>query len=83
MKKLHPALSFLRRLGQNNDRAWFNAHRDEYEAARRQWFDEVDRLIARLATHHPEVAVRDARASGGPPRRTTAGVRLRIRRGGR
>ena len=63
MKKLHPALSFLRRLGQNNDRAWFNAHRDEYEAARRQWFDEVDRLIARLATYHPEVAVRDARAS--------------------
>ena len=54
--RLHPALSFLRRLADNNNREWFAAHRDEYEQLRQQWFDELARLIARLAVHDPRVA---------------------------
>lgn len=53
LRKLHPALGFLRRLAENNDRAWFQAHKDEYDAVREQWLSEVDRLIARLAQHDP------------------------------
>ena len=59
--KLHPALSFLRRLADNNNREWFHAHKEEYDAVREQWFAELDRFIARLATHDPRVAQNDAR----------------------
>lgn len=54
--KLHPAFSYLRRLAANNDRAWFAAHRAEYDAVREQWLAEVDRMIARLALADPRVA---------------------------
>lgn len=63
LRKLHPALGFLRRLAENNDRAWFQAHREEYEAVREQWLSEVDRLIARLALHDPRVARLTARTA--------------------
>ena len=56
LRKLHPALGFLRRLAENNDRAWFQAHKDEYDAVREQWLSEVDRLIARLAQHDPRAS---------------------------
>lgn len=58
---LHPALAFLRRLAENNDRVWFAAHRAEYDDVRAQWLEEVDRLIARLACHDPRAARTDAR----------------------
>lgn len=63
LRKLHPAFSFLRRLAENNDREWFNAHRAEYDAVRAQWLEETDRLIARLAVHDPRVAPLTARAA--------------------
>lgn len=60
---LHPAFSFLRRLAENNDRSWFQAHRAEYDTVREQWLAEVDRLIARLAQHDARFAPVTARAA--------------------
>ncbi len=59
--KLHPALDFLGRLADNNDRAWFAAHRAEYDAVREQWLAELGRYIARLAEHDPRVGRLEAR----------------------
>ncbi len=35
---------FLDALAANNDRAWFQAHRAEYEAVRDQWLDDLQKL---------------------------------------
>ncbi len=43
---LKPALDFLTQLEANNDRAWFEQHRAEYEEAKRQFEDLVNRAIA-------------------------------------
>lgn len=61
MVKLHPALSFLRRLAANNNRVWFAEHRAEYDAVREQWYEEVDRLIALLSASDPRAGRLDAR----------------------
>ena len=50
------SLAFLRGLARNNRREWFEAHRDEYEAALlaplREFVEEMDVRLARLA---PEI----------------------------
>ncbi len=43
-------LSFLKRLAENNDRDWFQQHRDDYEAAWQNMKDFVQQLIIALAT---------------------------------
>jgi len=51
-------LSFLTRLKRNNRREWFNAHRDEYEAAVRQPIvDIVERLADDMRAIAPELLV--------------------------
>ncbi|MDE6271318.1 MAG: DUF2461 domain-containing protein [Muribaculaceae bacterium] len=60
--KTHPALDFLRRLADNNNRVWFAEHRSEYDDVRAQWLAEVDRYIARLAEHDPRVAHQQAKS---------------------
>ena len=42
-KEMNP-LPFLNELAANNDRPWFQAHRDEYEQVRRAWIADIDRL---------------------------------------
>ncbi|MBD5367076.1 MAG: DUF2461 domain-containing protein [Bacteroides sp.] len=54
---------FLKRLAANNNREWFNAHKDEYDDVLRQWYDGLDRLIALVAEWEPRlrhVTARDA-----------------------
>jgi len=46
---LQPVLRFVRSLKRNNHRDWFEAHRPEYESARRAFEDYVATLIAALA----------------------------------
>src|SRR5512136_1895076 len=49
-------LSFLRALKRNNNREWFRAHRDEYEAqVREPMIALVDRLAPELARFAPEL----------------------------
>ncbi len=50
-------LSFLRSLKRNNDRAWFHANRDRYEAhVRGPMMAVVERLAADFAAFAPELA---------------------------
>ena len=46
---------FLRDLKQNNNRRWFEEHRGEYEAARANVLDVVDRVIAGIAGFDPPI----------------------------
>jgi len=49
-----PALKFLKSLSQNNNKIWFDEHRDEYQAARLQWIDFVQLVLAELTDLNPE-----------------------------
>ncbi|MDE7386270.1 MAG: DUF2461 domain-containing protein [Muribaculaceae bacterium] len=54
---------FLRRLAANNNREWFNTHRDEYDEVLTQWYDGLDRLIGLVSEWEPRlrhVTARDA-----------------------
>jgi uncharacterized protein (TIGR02453 family) len=57
------ALSFFRGLARHNEKPWFEAHRDEYEAGVRQPMRElIEDLDARFAEFAPEI--------GGDPKRS-------------
>jgi uncharacterized protein (TIGR02453 family) len=45
---LHPVLSFLAELGQNNNRAWFNENRSSYEIARSAFEQFINSIIEQL-----------------------------------
>lgn len=47
-------LSFLTRLRQNNDRDWFNAHKQEYNIVRKKTLTLTQALIQSIATIDPE-----------------------------
>jgi uncharacterized protein (TIGR02453 family) len=64
-------LSFLRSLKRHNDRAWFHARRDQYEAhVRRPMIDVIERLADDFRTVAPEFAA-DTRISLFRPWRDT------------
>ena len=46
---------FLKELAANNNREWFNAHRDRYEAARQAFDDLLGTVINRLSVFDPSV----------------------------
>ncbi len=48
-------MKFLRDLKQNNNRAWFDANRQRYEAARAEFIAVVDALLAGLAHLDPRL----------------------------
>ena len=47
---------FLKELAANNNREWFNAHRDRYTAAQQAFEEMVTAVIARIATFDESVA---------------------------
>ena len=47
---------FLRQVMANNNREWFHAHKDEYEAARGEWEHGVGQALQRIISFDPEVA---------------------------
>lgn len=56
-------LSFLRDVMANNNRPWFQEHKDEYQAVRDEFGRGVEQAIARIAAFDPSVAhitVKDA-----------------------
>ena len=64
-------IAFLRKLKKNNDRAWFHAHRDEYERhVRGPMVEIVDRLAQDLRGFAPEL-VADPKVSLFRPWRDT------------
>ncbi len=49
-------LNFLRDVAANNNRPWFQAHRDEYMAARNDFEQGISMAIGRIAEFDPSVA---------------------------
>ena len=47
-------LAFLRQLAINNDRPWFKAHKDQYDALRGAWEQDMERLIGLVADFDPQ-----------------------------
>ena len=43
--KISDLTAFLHRLELNNDRVWFKAHKAEYDAIRKDWESDIERLI--------------------------------------
>jgi uncharacterized protein (TIGR02453 family) len=66
------ALSFFRGLARHNEKPWFEAHRDEYEAEVRQPMrDLIEDLDTRFARFAPEI--------GGDPKRSMFRINRDIR----
>lgn len=47
---------YLDRLRRNNNREWFNAHKDEYQELRMLWIGDVQRMINAMVGWEPELA---------------------------
>jgi uncharacterized protein (TIGR02453 family) len=47
---------FLEQLAKNNDKPWFDKHRDEYQAAKADFEVFIDEVIAALVPTHPGLA---------------------------
>ena len=54
-------LAFLRRLKKNNSKAWFDSHREEYQAVRDQFVETVRNLISEIGKFEPRVINLQAR----------------------
>src|SRR5438046_2381653 len=66
------ALAFFRGLARNNEKAWFEAHRDEYESEVRAPMRElIEELDTRFAQFAPEI--------GGDPKRSMFRINRDIR----
>lgn len=44
---------FLEKLDKNNNRPWFQAHKDEFDVLRAQWCADLDRLLAAASEWEP------------------------------
>ena len=56
-------MAFLRQLAINNDRSWFKARKDRYDALRGPWEQDMERLISLVASYDPQargLAVKDS-----------------------
>lgn len=52
---IRQVLAFLRRLEQNNDRIWFKSHKDEFDAVRKPWEQDMERLIGMVGEYDENV----------------------------
>lgn len=54
-------LSFLSQVAANNNRDWFHAHRDLYEAAHAEWEQAVGRFLQLIVGFDPEVGTQQVK----------------------
>ena len=47
-------MAFLRQLAINNERPWFKAHKEQYDALRGPWEQDMERLIGLVADFDPQ-----------------------------
>lgn len=52
---------FLKGLDKNNNKEWFEEHRKDYEALRKDWLIFVQDMIKRIAVFDPEIAGLEAK----------------------
>jgi len=55
-KNIKDTFRFLKTLAANNDREWFNAHKEEYLAVKKYIEDLTERLLAALCEIEPEAS---------------------------
>ena len=55
--------SFLKKLAKNNNREWFNEHKDEYAECQQEFQNFVEDLISELGKHDENIAKMDAKKS--------------------
>ena len=58
---MHTIFDFFNRLSRNNNREWFNTHKDEYMQLRAQWIDDVQRFINIISESWPEIRYTEAK----------------------
>ena len=51
MATMKGAYDFLKRLKKNNNREWFNEHKAEYVALRKDWESDIARLISLMGEY--------------------------------
>ena len=51
---MHNVLAFLRQLAIHNDRTWFKAHKEQYDALRGAWEQDMERLIGLVVDYDPQ-----------------------------
>lgn len=61
MNSTEQLYGFLTQLADNNNRAWFLAHKELYEEVRRAWLANLDRVIAAMAEWEPSMAAMSAK----------------------
>ena len=49
-------INFLRQVGENNNREWFQQHKDEYTACKKDFEDDVTYAISRIAEFDSSIA---------------------------
>lgn len=49
-------LDFLRSLAQNNNREWFNAHKEWYQQVQKKWYAFCEELISEIGAYDPDIA---------------------------
>lgn len=49
------ALQFFRQLAANNNREWFKAHKDRYDALSEEWKEGMERVQGLVTPHWPQV----------------------------
>ncbi|OAV69795.1 hypothetical protein Barb4_01607 [Bacteroidales bacterium Barb4] len=54
-------LQFLRELSENNNRPWFQAHKERYDILRKAFLEEVQELIGKISLFDPELSGLDAK----------------------
>jgi uncharacterized protein (TIGR02453 family) len=55
---LHPkTLQFLTKLKKNNSREWFNEHRNDYDAAKENFIELVNQILAQAGQFDQDIAV--------------------------
>ncbi len=58
---MQSALQFLSQLEANNNRDWFQAHKDEYEQSREEFVKMVGEVLAGTAAFEPHLAGLEAK----------------------
>jgi len=54
-------LDFLKRLAKNNNRAWFDEHRAEYQTARQEWIKFTEYLLGEMGSIYQDFYEQDPR----------------------
>ncbi|MCM1347949.1 MAG: DUF2461 domain-containing protein [Firmicutes bacterium] len=63
MNNTEQLYKFLRDLAQNNNRPWFQQHKEQFDEIRANWLAELDRLIAAMTLWEPGMATQTGRTA--------------------